>query len=260
MDYNKIYAKHSVFKTTDKIINFYHWAANYLSRYISVGVQSLRNFEVDLFLSIKNTIESIKMILYHGKIGDAYALLRRYHDAVIMETFITLNKWENLDFKTLTEEFTQNWYDGNKSMPQYRDMITFINESEKVAKLIPLFHPHFSNEVIRKRCNEYSHYNFYHTTTMNSGVPVSKDQYDCIEQFAADIESLFILHVSYFLFIRQRTLVGNVMRTDPEKYLREPNAKWPVDQAIQDIFNEFILKNRPDIAQFLIESTCMQLQ
>jgi hypothetical protein len=84
------YLKHEVFDVINDFIDFYEGISfssfGFLSRGVSNDV-----FDIDSYIysAIGGTLDSIRLVLEKGRINDAFALTRKYHEAVVMDIFKT---------------------------------------------------------------------------------------------------------------------------------------------------------------------------
>lgn len=92
------YVNHQVFTTLKKLMKFYDDLSFNSFRFMApVYITEYFNIDDDIYRAIGGTIESVCTILKNGRINDAYTLLRKYDDAILIDTFksIVLNKEAN---------------------------------------------------------------------------------------------------------------------------------------------------------------------
>jgi hypothetical protein len=82
---------------------------------------------------------------------------------------------------------------------------------------------------------------------------------EVLENFSIDIKDLFILHISYLFYLNDHYM----MSSDYVDYLdmgMQPveGSQYYVAPFIQEIFDELLKRNRPDIAK-VIKKTSMKL-
>ena len=78
------YDNHDIFATLDKIVHFYFMLSQNTIGWVSTGIMSEISPDTYVFGSICGTVESIKQLSAGGRIADAFTLLRKYHDATII--------------------------------------------------------------------------------------------------------------------------------------------------------------------------------
>jgi len=84
------YMQHYIFSELECYIGFYKSISMSVFSFCSMGTTSLCNIDTYVYSSIQGTLESIRMILETGRINDAYALLRKYHDSAIINVYSNL--------------------------------------------------------------------------------------------------------------------------------------------------------------------------
>jgi len=102
------YFKHKIFEHLDIYIDFYNLLSDSVAQFINPGTNNIINFETFLISSIKNTLQSIKLILADGKINDAYALTRKYHDSVTINIYAILYLQNNWNLENMVVEKINN--------------------------------------------------------------------------------------------------------------------------------------------------------
>jgi len=81
------YRQHEVFNNLNNYSSFYDSLSFSIMGFVSLGTRAVINIDTYVYSSIQGTLESIKLILESGRIGDAYALLRKYHDSVTLNLY-----------------------------------------------------------------------------------------------------------------------------------------------------------------------------
>ena len=71
----KAYTEHYVFEQLAKCSEFYDNLASSIMQFVSMGTGSVLNIDTYVYSSMQGTLESIREILLHGRVNDAYALL-----------------------------------------------------------------------------------------------------------------------------------------------------------------------------------------
>lgn len=84
--------KHACFELLNECIKFYDRLSYSTFGYITSGITQKAeempvNLDSDIFLSISGSMKSIKRNLYGGQINDVYALVRKFYDVIIINTY-----------------------------------------------------------------------------------------------------------------------------------------------------------------------------
>jgi hypothetical protein len=104
----KEYTEHYVFSQLNDFISFYDTLSYTTMGFVSSGVIGVINLNTYVFTSIKGTLDSIKLVLTHGRINDAYALLRKYYDSTIINIYTNLYVEENSTLEKYIVDKIQN--------------------------------------------------------------------------------------------------------------------------------------------------------
>jgi len=255
---NEEYKNHKIFLKLDKIIDFYESISFSVFGFITYGTR----YSIDsyFFSSVKGTLESIKAILSNGRINDSYALLRKYHDSLIINIYSNLYLKDNFSLKDSLVEKINNWIKGEEQLPEYRIISKYIRESDKLDKINELLYKDDNYKKIRDRCNDHTHYNFYYNALLNDNEIYLKNRMKELNRMANDLEQLFVLHVSYLFFLDDHYMMSSDFSDYMDMGIAPPdNCQYFVAPFIQETFDEFIKKNRPDIAHLIKKRTKMQL-
>ena len=212
---------------------------------------------------MKNTLESIVLLLKDGKINDAYSLARKYHDLIIINIYEILYFEEKFNNKSNTIDEINNWLHGKNKLPSYKTMNNYIIKSKKLRNINTLL---FNNTKkyteIRQRLNDHTHYNHFLHMIFNNKYQFDfkNNRIDLINQFSLDIQDIFIKHFCWLF-----TLKDHYMMADDYIDYLEMNQQPPKDSQywvrsyIQNIYNDVVKIYRNDLAIELKNSTCMKL-
>lgn len=164
----KQYAAHPVFEQLEKYSAFYDNLSSSIIQFVSMGTGSVLNINTYVYSSMQGTLDSIREILLHGRINDSYALLRKYYDAATINIYTNLYLDDHFSIENFVVEKIENWLKGKEQLPNIRGMNDYIQKSEKVTPICSLLHKDKRYSELRDRCNDHTHYNFYHNILLNN--------------------------------------------------------------------------------------------
>lgn len=263
---NKEYLEHSVFGQLTEYADFYRSLSESTMGWISQGTNSVINIDTYVFSSIQGTLESINDILFKGRINDAYALLRKYYDATIINLYSNLYLSDNFSVDNFIVEKIDNWVKGKETIPGFETMSGYIIKSDKVSEITKLI---YSNgafkgstfEDLRQRCNEHTHYLYYHNLLSNDNELFLQSRLATLDSFSKDLRDIFILHLSYLLYQNDHYMMSSDYVDNLDCGLTpDEDSKYWVAPFIQVIFDKIIKVNRPDIAETIKGKTAMKLE
>ena len=258
---DKAYIEHPVFEQLTKFAGFYETLAYSIMSFVSMGTRSFINIDTYVYSSMQGTLESIREILIKGRINDAYALLRKFYDAAIINIFTNIYLDENFSIENFVVEKIEKWLKGKEQLPDIREMNNYIRQSKQVAKIHELLHSDKRYTVLRNRCNDQTHYNFYFSVLLNDGQVNISNRIAILDEFYQDLVDIFILHLSYLFYMNEHYMMSNDYVDSLDCGITpEPDSQYFVAPFVQEIFDTVIKKNRPDLALEIKQNTTMRLK
>jgi hypothetical protein len=254
------YQNHAVFAQLDGQIAFYEHLAESVFLWVSSGTGAFTNIDSYLYSSIQGTLPSIRSVLRDGQLNDAYALLRKYYDSVVINIYSILYLDDHVSIDNFIVEQIENWLKGRSRLPGLKEMITYIRSSTAAAPVTAALNVDDRYLRIRERSNDHTHYNFYSHALLNDGRLHLSGRRRVLDQFAADVRDVFVFHLAYLFFARQHYMASS----DYVDYLEcgmtpPPDSQYWVAPFVQEAFDQFLSQHRPDVAAIVKAQTCMHL-
>jgi hypothetical protein len=254
------YKTHQVFDQLSEYAEFYKNLSFSVMGFISQGTKSVLNIDTYVYSSIQGTLESIKNILFQGHINDSYALLRKYYDAAIINIYSDLYLDDHISLENFVVDKIDAWLQGKEKLPEYRVMSRYIRASTKLAKINDLIYKDNTYKILRDRCNDHTHYNFYYRILLNNSEIYLKRRMAIVDTFSKDLENILILHLSYLFYLNPHYMMSSdyVDSLDCGQ-TPEEGSQYNVAPFVQDIFDSVIKKSRKDLAIEIKSGTPMLL-
>lgn len=205
-------------------------------------------------------MKSIRTILHAGRINDAYALLRKYYDSAIINIYSNLYLNDHHSIENFIVEKIDNWLKGKEQLPEFRVMSQYIRGSRKLTSINDLLFSDERYKNLRNRCNDHTHYNFFQNFLLNDNKVYLENRLQELDSISQDAKDIFILHLALIFFLNDHYLMSSdyldslACNMEPEQ-----GSQYWVAPFAQKIFDEVIVKDRPDIAAVIKENTSMQL-
>ncbi len=258
---DETYTSNKVFSFLDESSKFYQQLSFSVFGFVTPGTMASTNIDSFLFSSVRGTVDSIHEILVKGRINDAYALLRKYHDSIIINIYTILYIKDNLQKENFVVTKINNWIKGTEQLPEYRVMSQYIRDHKDLSEINKLFYKDKTYSDLRDRCNDNTHYNFYHNVLLNDKDIYNERRLPSLENFSKDFENLFILHVGYLFYINGHYMMSSDYMDSMEMGMEpEENSQYFVAPFIQKMFDDLLKKKRPDIVDLIKITTPMQLE
>lgn len=256
----KEYFEHKVFTELETYSGFYDSLSFSIMNWMSQGTKAILNLDTYTFSSIKGTINSINEILRKGRINDAYALIRKYYDSTIINIYANLYLQDHFCLDNFIVEQIDNWRKGTTTIPEFRVISRYIKESPKLQPVNELLKKDDRYKKIRDRCNNNTHYNFYHNVMLNDNEIFNPNRIKYLDAISFDMCTLFIQHFAYIFYLNDLFFMSSDYSDSLDVGMTpEEDSQYWVAPFIQEIFDKIIKLKRPDIAEEIKKNTEMKL-
>lgn len=254
------YMNHGVFNSLETYAEFYKSLSFGIMNFISMGTPSIINIDTYTYSSMQGTLESVLLVLKKGRINDAYSLLRKFFDVSIINVYTNLYLKKNFSIDNFIVTEIDDWVKGKKKIPYYREMFRYIMESEELNSMTELLRNSDRYKTIRDRCNDYTHYNFYHNLMANDNEIYRLNRIRKLDVFKFDLDNIFIQHFAYIFTLNEHYMTSSDYMDSLDVGVSpiEGSQYW-VAPYIQDIFDSVISNERKDIAEYMKNNTGMEL-
>lgn len=270
------YTSHKVFKRLSEIEKFYEVVHDRSCGFIETPItKNFINTQCVLYPSLEGTIHSITLLIENGHINDAFALMRKYCDALIIDTYKsilikeTYNQLSNdVSWESIANNKVSNWINSNSPLMENRP----VNELKRIAQTFPeIFsimnlNPKDSNSLyarIRSLCNDNMHYNNFLNFLWNdpnylnydrtSAIYLLNKVYSCITFLASmHFSFLYVYHPEYFMSI------DYVDYLDFGEMPPEGAERW-IAPYLQDFFTNVVYPQNKKLGDYLISLDSMDL-
>lgn len=254
------YLEHKVFKELKTYSDFYDSLSFSTMNWMSQGTKAILNLDTYTFSSIKGTINSINEILKKGRINDAYALIRKYYDSTLINIYSNLYLQDHFSIDNFIVEKIDNWRKGTDTIPEFRVISRYIKESLKLQPINELLKKDDRYKKIRDRCNNNTHYNFYHNVMLNDNEIFNPNRIKYLDAISFDMCALFIQHFAYIFYLNDHFFMsGDYVDSLELGITPEEDSQYWVAPFIQEIFDKIVRIKRPDIADEIKKNTDMNL-
>jgi hypothetical protein len=214
-----------------------------------------------VYSSMQGTLESIHDILLKGRINDSYSLLRKFYDSTIINVYSNLYLEDHFSLDNFFVTQIDNWRKGTDKLPEYRIMSQYIKNSPKLKAITDLLQQDQTYKNIRERCNDHTHYNYYHNLLLNDNQIYSPNRIKALDDFSSDLEHIIIQHLAYIFTVHDHYMMScdytDSLAVDATP---EEGSEYWVAPFIQETFDRIIKKHRLDIAQLIKSKTVMKLK
>ncbi|MDD3244760.1 MAG: hypothetical protein PHU47_01285 [Candidatus ainarchaeum sp.] len=258
---NKNYTGHIVFSELKEIADFYNSLSDSIMYFILLGTKIENNLDAHIFSSMHGTLDSIRDVLLKGRINDAYALLRKYYDSTFINVYLNLYLKNNYSIDNLIVKQIDKWIEGIETIPEYRIISSYIKNSCLLKPITLLLDKDKRYKKIRERCNDNTHYNFFHNVLSNDNEIYNPVRLKMLDLFSSDLNDIFIQHFSYVFYLNDHYMMSSDYIDALDNGISPgENSQYLIAPFIQDIFDTVIIKKRNDIAVLLKNNSRMKIE
>lgn len=136
----KSYQNHPVFGLIDRMKYFYSGVADTCFQFVPNGTLAACNYVTYIYMSIRSTLDSIKMLLKAGHITDAFVLIRKLFDTVWVEIYLNVVREDQFDWmKCIVVKDVDEWLRKGHWIPKTEKILSVLKESKSTKDLYPMF-------------------------------------------------------------------------------------------------------------------------
>lgn len=269
------YLNNTIYETIDEIKEFYDFLADNDNSVTIAVAEGPTNFNHDIFWSLSNTLDSLKLLLGLGRINDAFSLIRKYNDAVIIHIYVLIasEKEEQVFFEenhSLYDNIVNEWINGKKHLIEKEDykskeesfLSEIKNRDTTLSRL--LFNKKIRKEYGAKRNigNDNVHYNNWNTFRFNNDsimdYPISLA---LLLDAHETISMLFVIHFAYLILLKPVAMLSSEY-TDALDIGLQPNEETMNQAApiVCEMFEKYIDVFDKKLANYLSGCTYLELR
>lgn len=255
------YQSHKIFPLLDSLVEYYSAVYMLGPDFLTHGILSgLMNIDKVVCSSLAGTLDSVKVVLKEGRLNDAYALLRKYNDGILVAIFVNVYIAENYSLDSFVVERIQNWVKNKQKLPSSDKMLKTIRKYKPLKDLEKLFDFDGLYHRIRRLTNSNTHYNKLYYLWLNNNMIFNPNRVKELDNLYACTLHLFILHFAYMYSLNPHYMMSSdyVDALDVGAQPEEGSQYW-VASYVKEVFDKFIVTKRPDVAEFMRNHTDMEL-
>ena len=132
------YKNHKVFKEIDCMMELYGNISIACFPFVPSGTSLIMNYVTYTYQAIQGTLESIKTLLEIGRISDAYTLVRKYFDDVMVDLYIDVIRKDGYDWlKFECVDDVEKWIKSKHRIPPIKKILVTLKNSVCTKELYP---------------------------------------------------------------------------------------------------------------------------
>ena len=249
------YLKHKVFDDLKYMREFYDSLSCSCFSFVASGTKGIGNYASYVYSSIEGTLDSITTLLTKGRINDAYTLIRKLFDDILLEIYMDVNLKDKFSLENYIVEEVNEWIQGKHRIPKSEKILKYLKTSESTRDLYPLLGWDTYLKKNRELLDDSVHSNRFHLMLLNCNKVYLDDRERHLKNCEIVLSQLFLLHLSFIFHLNPHYLMASDYMDYMEEGLTPPEGSeaWIASFA-QDAFDK-VIKPYKTIANFIL-TTC----
>lgn len=256
LDYPKSYFEHQVFSDIESMREFYDDLTMGCFTFIPTGTSAVLNYASYVYSAIEGTLDSMDTLLKKGRINDAYVLVRKMFDDILVEIYIDVVRKEKYDWmeKRIVED-AESWLKGRIRIPKIKLLLKFLQDTNCTKDIYPYFGWETYLKNNRELLDDSVHSNRYSRLLLNCSDVAIPDREKHLQNIDIVLKQIFTIHISFIFHLNPEYL----MSSDYMDYINTGETppkgceNWIAPYA-QKTFDKYI-KPHDSLAKF-IKGTC----
>lgn len=256
LDYPKSYFEHQVFSDIESMREFYDDLTMGCFTFIPTGTSAVFNYASYVYSAIEGTLDSMDTLLKKGRINDAYVLVRKMFDDILVEIYIDVVRKEKYDWmeKRIVED-AESWLKGRIRIPKIKLLLKFLQDANCTKDIYPYFGWETYLKNNRELLDDSVHSNRYSRLLLNCSDVAIPDREKHLQNIDIVLKQIFTIHISFIFHLNPEYL----MSSDYMDYINTGETppkgceNWIAPYA-QKTFDKYI-KPHDSLAKF-IKGTC----
>lgn len=252
-----INSDHACFQVLDDIAEFYECISETSYSFIQKGTKGLINYESYVFLAIRGTVDSIKVLLQKGRVNDAIVLVRKFYDDILTQIYMMVILKEKFDvFNNFFVEEVNQWLESSFRIPKVLKILQKLENSPYTKDLYPFFGWESDLARYRQLLDDSVHANTYRSMLLNCNVvyqPGVREKQ--LDEILLILKQLMRVQVAFNFQLSPEYMMSSdyVDYLDKGRTPPKGSEHWIAPFA-QEAFNNFV---KPDaILASFIRSNC----
>lgn len=261
LDYPKSYFEHQVFSDIESMREFYDGLSMGCFPFIPTGTSAVLNYASYVYSAIEGTLDSMDTLLKKGRINDAYVLVRKMFDDILVEIYIDVVRKEKYDWmKKRIVDDAETWLNGKIRIPKIKQLLKFLQDANCTKDIYPFFGWETYLKKNRELLDDSVHSNRYNRLLLNCCDVAIPDRETHLQNIDIVLNQIFTIHLSFIFHLNPEYL----MSSDYMEYL-EVGEKPPVGcesqiaPFAQQAFDKYI-KPHSKLAKYIKSTCCLEIE
>lgn len=254
------YLKHKVFDDLKYMMAFYDSISMTCFSFIATGTHGIKNYASYVYSAIEGTLDSISNLLTKGRMNDAYTLIRKLFDDILLEIYMVVTLKDNFSIDNFFVEEVDEWIRGKHRIPKTEKILKSLEKSEHTKDLYPLFGWDTYLKKNRELLDDSVHSNRFQRMLLNCNTVYIEDRERHLRNCEIILNQLFLLHLSFIFHLNPQYLMASDYMDYIEMGMTPPDGcqNWIAPFA-QEAFDK-VIKPYSRISQFIKRTCYMEIE
>lgn len=249
------YLKHKVFDDLKYMMAFYDSISMTCFGFIATGTHGITNYASYVYSAIEGTLDSISNLLTKGRMNDAYTLIRKLFDDILLEIYMDVTLKDKFSIDNFFVEEVDEWICGKHRIPKTEKILKSLEKSEHTKDLYPLFGWDTYLKKNRELLDDSVHSNRFQRMLLNCNTVYIENRERHLKNCEIILNQLFLLHLSFIFHLNpQYLMASNYMDYMDEGQTPPAGSENWIARFAQDAFDK-VIKPHKKISEF-IKRTC----
>ena len=249
LGYPKSYFEHQVFNDIESMREFYDGLSMGCFPFIPTGTSAVLNYASYVYSAIEGTLDSMDTLLKKGRINDAYVLVRKMFDDILVEIYIDVVRKEKYDWmeKRIVED-AELWLKGRIRIPKIKLLLKFLQDANCTKDIYPYFGWETYLKKNRELLDDSVHSNRYNRLLLNCSDVAIPNREKHLQNIDIVLKQIFTIHMSSdymeYLEVGEKPPVGCESQIAP---------------FAQQAFDKYI-KPHSKLAKYIKSTCCLEIE
>lgn len=202
--------EHVVFSEIANIREFYKCLSDTCYSFIPTGAPGAANYASYIYWSLRGTLESIGLLLQTGNITDAYTLVRKYYDDILIEIYFDVVRKDKFDWMTNSVvKDIDNWIKREQWIPRIERILTVLKESDSTKDIYPMFAWDTTLKHHREILDGTVHTSSFGNILLNCKDLATVDRQKHMADICGLLRELFTLHLAFIFHLNSHYMMAS---------------------------------------------------
>jgi len=240
------YHTHHVFEEINYMMDYYENVSFSCFSFVPTGTNGIANYASYIYLSLKGTLDSIRLVMKAGQLSDAYVLIRKFFDDVLVDIYLDIVRKDKFDWmKSIIVKDVDEWLRGKHRIPGVKQILKVIKESPTSKDLYPFFGWDSYLKHNRTILDDNVHANRYASILLNCRDVEFGDRVKSLDGASIILKQVFTIHLAFIFYLNGQFMMASDYIDSLEIGLTPPEGceNWIASFA-QEAFDKYIKPNK----------------